>query len=223
MACPFALEATMSNTTTPRVTVASTNARIDGIEAQLALILEALTAPKHATTSTVASEVGTKVEHVTPSKVRANTRTRKAKQAEAVIDCANVLSLADAQTAVDAGVPAWQVKVASSTTGKPIPYGLVLRANAAAERKAAKAEDGQAGTRTGEGGSRKDAALALSPVNKAMSKLMGKYTPAEWAVRYADADLLKLALADVTAAQRKAVKPFLKAAIEKSRASVAAK
>jgi hypothetical protein len=216
--CPFALEATMSNTTTPRVTVASTNARIDGIEAQLALILEALTAPKHATTSTVASEVDTKVEHVTPTSGRANTRTSASNTSKA-----KTVTLAAAQKRVDAGEPAWKILVKSSTTGEPIPYGLVLRANAAAERKAAKAEDGQAGTRTGEGGSRKDAALALSPVNKAMSKLMGKYTPAEWAVRYADADLLKLALADVTAAQRKAVKPFLKAAIEKSRASVAAK
>lgn len=46
-----------------------------------------------------------------------------------VLDDGEVLSREDAQTAVDAGADPWRVTVASATDGKPIPYGLVLRAN----------------------------------------------------------------------------------------------
>jgi hypothetical protein len=211
MACPFALEATMSNTTctTPRYTLASTNARLDVLADMIGQLIEARTAPEHATTPTVAEVVAeTKVEHVTPTKARATTRSRKAKPAEAVIDCATVLTLEDAQTAVDAGVNPWQVKVASSTTGKPIPYGLVLRANKAAE-KAAKAEPSTGSAPASTPVSKSGKAAAMRPFNQAMFALMGKHTPEQWAARMGDAELVQAAYYSLSLAECVAVHPYV--------------
>lgn len=128
------------------------------------------------------------------------------------------VTLEQAANMVDAGANPWKVKVISSTTGKPVPYAKVRRAINAATKAEGKPEGAkvapvQADVKTT---TAKEAREALSPVNKAMSKLMGKYTPEQWAGRYADKALLKAALAQVSADERTAVKPFLAGAIAKA-------
>lgn len=56
--------------------------------------------------------------------------TSKAKTTKSV----EVLTIEQAQAVVDGGASPWSVKVASSKTGEPIPYGKVLQAMRAATR-----------------------------------------------------------------------------------------
>lgn len=214
----------MSNT---RITVASTSARIDGLEAMLAQILTHLTTPEHVTATAVAE----KVEAAGVAPVVAPARTRKASTTKATTKAVRTVTLATAAKRVEAGAKPFEVMVKSSTTGEPIPYGLVLRAQKAAQKaaekgttaevapapKGAKGKAAKATTVKPTGASAGvKKADALKPLNRAASKRMGKYTPAQWAVKFADAEFVKACLADLSKPERDAVKPFLADLIERA-------
>lgn len=124
----------MSNNT--RITVAQVSTRVDALvatqvetNALLARIVARMDAAEHATPAAVAE-----VTQITtaPSK-RA---PRKAAKATASKASTKLPSVTEARKLVDAGGDAWTIKVLSTTTGKAIPFGLVLRAERAAARAA---------------------------------------------------------------------------------------
>lgn len=119
----------MSNT---RVTVASTNARIDGIESALVALTQAVTglvaqfATPAAVAETVASAPKARKATKAAPKALVSVPTGKAVTATVSVD--------EARALVEAGGDAWKIKV-TSTSGNAIPFGMVLRAERAAARK----------------------------------------------------------------------------------------
>jgi hypothetical protein len=116
-----------------RPTVASTNARIDGIELALVKLTEAVTGlvASYATPAPVAEVVAPKASKARKAATKlTSVPTGKGAAAPATV------TDAEARKLVVGGADAWEIHVVS-TAGNVVPFGLVLRAEKAAARKAA--------------------------------------------------------------------------------------
>jgi hypothetical protein len=126
---------------TKRPTVAQAMAEIAAVRADVATVvrvvtdLAALVAQGQAQTSAAVAEATVTAIGDAPSKA-APKRTRKATGRKATVQEAaqatvqGLPTIAEAHKLVAEGADPWKVKVLSATTGKPIPFKLVMQAEA---------------------------------------------------------------------------------------------
>lgn len=117
--------------TATRMTIASTNARIDALSTTLDQLLAAVQtiAGQHSTPAMVTeitSAPSKRARKAAPAKAVKAT-ARKATVRSAAKDEVLVVTLDDAAARVAAGEDAWKITVLSSK-GNPVPFGLVRRA-----------------------------------------------------------------------------------------------
>jgi hypothetical protein len=116
------------NTNTNRVTLASTNARIDsvltGMSELTELVAKLIASNAQMHTSAVVAEI-TSAPSVRKSTRKSATKATKASETK---PAKATVSIEDAHKAVLAGANPWNVLVESNTTGKPVPFYRVARA-----------------------------------------------------------------------------------------------